>query len=232
MKTTEIIIQFIPIVIIFMLLKFSNHFVRFSFTILGKLLAVVTILLYSSIDIIAGLFVCGLVILYYQSDYVENMLNFDDSLNIDDITKVDFGDIITPEQLYFNYDVNGIPDDGVYLVPMSESTGAKYRKRKVKKLRRENKQTKCENMENYSVYDDNFKPSNDLISRFKNENCTKDGLKYKDITVKNDMAEHVFQELAFENGEPCNPCSTTCKYSIIEEKIKIEEKMKPISTSQ
>ena len=85
MKNTNIIIQFIPIVIIFTLLKFSKDFVDFSFTILGKLLAILTIIFYSCFDIIVGLCVCGLVILYYQSDYVENMLNIGDVSDLNDI---------------------------------------------------------------------------------------------------------------------------------------------------
>jgi energy-coupling factor transporter transmembrane protein EcfT len=219
MKTTEIIIQFIPIIIIFVLLKFSKQFVSFSFTILGKFIAIMIIIFYSSIDLIVGLFVCCLVILYYQSDYLENMLNLDDSINMNDISEFE-----APEKLEFNYDVDGIPDDEMYLVPMAEDAKVNNKK-KIQKKR--------ENMENYSIYDDNnFNPNKDLISNFKKKNCINNKLKYKDMTVKNDMAENVFSELTFKNGLPCNPCSITCKYSIIEEKMKTEEKMKPISTTQ
>jgi hypothetical protein len=211
MKNTEIIIQFIPIIIIFTLLKFSQDFVNFSFTILGKLLAILIIIFYSAIDIMVGLCVCGLVILYYQSDYVENMLNISDVLEIDD-----FIDIPSLEN------DNGIPDDGMYLVPMATNTDNKKTRQIKGKQPCKSKCNKCEGMTDY-------KP--DLIDQFKKENCVGGDLKYKDMTVKNDMAEHVFSELAF-NNKPCNACDNTCKYSIIEGKIKIEEKMTPISTSQ
>jgi len=212
MKNTEIIIQFIPIIIIFTLLKFSKDFVNFSFTILGKLIAILIIIFYSAIDIMVGLCVCGLVILYYQSDYVENMLNISDVLEVNDV-------IPSISGLEIDYDATGIPDDGMYLVPMATNTDNK-RKRQIK--RKQTCKNKCEGMTNY-------KP--DLIDQFKKENCVGGDLKYKDMTVKNDMAEHVFSELAF-NNKPCNACDNTCKYSIIEGKIKTEEKMTPISTSQ
>jgi hypothetical protein len=215
MKNTEIIIQFIPIIIIFTLLKFSRDFVNFSFTILGKLLAILIIIFYSHFDIMVGLCVCGLVILYYQSDYVENMLNISDVIELDDVVPNISG-------LEIDYDDVGIPDDGMYLVPMA-TTNAIKKQRQVK--RKQNCKNKCEGMTDYS---DN-KP--DLIDQFKKENCVGGELKYKDMTVKKDMAEHVFSELAFDN-RPCNACSNTCKYSIIEGKIKTEEKMTPISTSQ
>jgi hypothetical protein len=211
MKNTEIIIQFIPIIIIFTLLKFSKDFVNFSFTILGKLIAILIIIFYSAIDIMVGLCVCGLVILYYQSDYVENMLNISDVLEIDDVI-----DIPSLEN------DNGIPDDGMYLVPMATNTDNKKPRQIKGKQPCKSKCNKCEGMTDY-------KP--DLIDQFKKENCVGGELKYKDMTVKNDMAEHVFSELAF-NNKPCNACDNTCKYSIIEGKIKTEEKMTPISTSQ
>jgi len=163
------------------------------------------------------------------------MLNIDDSFNLNNVINLDYDSIITPEQLYFNYDVDGIPDDGIYLVPMAENTEVKSKKPRKNKMKRvliKKNEKKYENMENYSIYHDKSKPNIDLISQFKKENCIKDELKYKDITVKNDMAEHVFSVLAFENGQPCNPCSSTCKYSIIEDKIDTEEKLKPISTTQ
>ena len=162
-----------------------------------------------------GLCVCGLVILYYQSDYVENMLNISDVLQVDDV-------LPNMSDLEIDYDVVGIPDDGMYLVPMATNNAIKKPRQKsyLKKC-----QNKCEGMTNYS---DN-KP--DLIEQFKKENCVGGELKYKNMNVKNDMTEHVFSELAFDN-RPCNACNNTCKYSIIEGKIKTEEKMTPISTSQ
>jgi hypothetical protein len=69
------IAQFIPIIAIFIILSQYRICVEFSHTILGKILAACLVLFYTSIDKVLGLFVCALVILFYQMDCVENMLN-------------------------------------------------------------------------------------------------------------------------------------------------------------
>ncbi len=74
----KILNQFIPIIILFLLLSYSNEFINFSNTILGKLFAVLVIIYYTILDKRIGLLVCSLVIFYYQSDVVENMLNIDE----------------------------------------------------------------------------------------------------------------------------------------------------------
>jgi hypothetical protein len=230
MKKTKIFIQFIPIIIIFMLLSYSKQFVNFSFTILGKLIAIMIIIFYSYNDIILGLCVCGLVILYYQSDYVENMLNMDDYFDMNDVLNYDLDNMLTNDNIEDNNVNNDYIDDGLYLVPNSENTKFKNSK-KIKNHKRDTR-SKCENMQNYLNTDNGNMVKNDLISRFIKDNCVKGELKYKDMTVKKDMIEHIFQEISFNTDQPCNPCSMKCNYSIIEGKIKSEEKMKPISTSQ
>jgi hypothetical protein len=57
-------------IIIFLLVSYTNNFAAISNTILGKLFALVLIFFYIKQDKFIGLFVCLLVILYYQSDYI------------------------------------------------------------------------------------------------------------------------------------------------------------------
>jgi len=88
---------------------------------------------------------------------------------------------------------------------------------------------------NYSDLYDELKQEpnskNQIKTYFKNQNCKKGELKFKNITVKNEIAPHIFPELKYEN-EPCNPCSDTCNFSIIEEKIKNEDAlMKPVNSN-
>jgi hypothetical protein len=72
---------------------------------------------------------------------------------------------------------------------------------------------------------------NQIKTYFKNQNCKNGELKFKNITVKNEIAPHIFPELKYEN-EPCNACSDTCKFAIIEEKIKTEDTlMKPVNSN-
>lgn len=51
-------------------------FVQFTNSGLGKLFAIIIILLYTSFDYLFGIFACLLIILYYQSDKVENMTDY------------------------------------------------------------------------------------------------------------------------------------------------------------
>ena len=70
--------QFIPIGLLFFFLSNRDEFVGFSQTIWGKVFAVFMILLYTNMDKMFGLFVCSLVILYYQSEWMESFLNMKD----------------------------------------------------------------------------------------------------------------------------------------------------------
>jgi len=71
----QIISQFIPILVITLGLMFKNDFVRFSNTIIGKIIAIFIVLFYIEFDKPLGLLSCALIILYYQSDFVEKILN-------------------------------------------------------------------------------------------------------------------------------------------------------------
>jgi len=79
MKTT--VAQFIPIILIITLLSYSKEFVNMSNTILGKIFAICIVLFYTSLDKYMGLVLCLLVIVYYQSYFVESMLNTDDVMD-------------------------------------------------------------------------------------------------------------------------------------------------------
>jgi hypothetical protein len=81
----------------------------------------------------------------------------------------------------------------------------------------------------YEEYD---KLNNDLKERFQKEHCVNGELIYKETRVNPEMSEHVFSELQFEHS-PCNPCNPSCKFSIIEQKIKTEEELvKPKNSNE
>jgi hypothetical protein len=54
---------------------------------------------------------------------------------------------------------------------------------------------------------------------------------YKDFPVKSEMADHVFPEIQFNTKSRCNPCDTTCDYSIVEAKIDTETELCPRSSN-
>jgi hypothetical protein len=88
------IAQFIPIISIFIILSQYRLCVEFSRTILGKIFVAFLVLFYTSIDKVIGLFVCALVILFYQMDCVENVLNIE---TFDTIEKEEIEEEIDPE---------------------------------------------------------------------------------------------------------------------------------------
>ena len=194
MKNT--VAQFIPIIIIFLLMSQYKGCVEFSHTILGKILAALVILFYTNIDKVLGLFVCALVILYYQMTCVENMLNIEP---FDTIEKEE--DEEEDEELVYSE---------TKPAKSCDSCGVK-------------------GIETFDNYDSNENATIDngpAQDEFRKEHCQKGVLKHKDMVVKHEMAQHIYPELKFEN-DYCNACSPTCKFSIIESKLKTENELLP-----
>ena len=75
MKIKTLLLNFIPIFLLFALLSYTEKFIHVSGSVLGKLFAIFIILFYTTIDIFHGVLATALVILYYQSDIVDSMLN-------------------------------------------------------------------------------------------------------------------------------------------------------------
>lgn len=194
------ILQFIPIIILFLLLSYPEEFVLFSNLSFGRLIAVLIIIFYSSLDKYLGLFVCGLVILFYQSDYVENMRTITENftelsysiLNNSEIPKVS-QKIMETQPLkyaeYFGLYLDEVPDKKI---PVNDA-------------------------------------KQELKDQFIKEYCDGNTLKHKNTSIKPEMMQHIFPQVSF-NSNHCNPCDKNCEFSIIESKLITEEKMKPIST--
>lgn len=64
----------------------------------------------------------------------------------------------------------------------------------------------------------------DAKTTFRDNHCVNGKLKYKNMDVKTDYVDMIFEEVKFTNS-PCNPCDKTCAFSIIEEKIKTEDRL-------
>jgi len=158
MDYNKTILQFIPIILAFLLLAYSKPMAQFSYTILGKLFSVLLIIYYTSFDKMVGLFVCGLVILYYQLDCVDML-------------------------------VYGEPSSNAF-------------------------------REGFTV----SKPE------FRSQNCVNGTLKYKNMDVSDEMSDHVFREVKFENDSKCNVCSDACSFSVKEARINKEAEIAPITS--
>lgn len=210
---SSILSEFIPILSLFLLLSYPAIVASYSHSYLGKVVAIFIILFYSSIDKYLGLFVCGMVIFYYQLDYVEGF-------------EMDTDNDVFCEQ-------PEIIDDGIYL---SEHVSTKHNINTSMPLSTrvdKHPDTKVDPevaVENRINVDNNNDGANtELKTQFRSQYCSNNKLKYKNATIRNDMAPHVFGYLEF-NKDTCNPCLSSCGFSIIESKMNTEEKMKPIST--
>jgi hypothetical protein len=190
------IVQFIPIIIFFLWVSYPQEFVVFSNFSIGRFIAVCIIIFYSSLDKYLGLFICGLVILFYQTGYIENMNN----------VREHFQDI-------------------AYSMLNEKLTIAKELFLENKPLGYSEYASLYTNTASYTMPTKN----ETLKNEFRKDHCNNDVLKYKEIYVKTEMIQHIFPQISFI-GKACNPCSQTCEFSIIESKIAMEEKMKPIST--
>ena len=200
--------QFIPIFIIFILISYFKSVSKFSNTVLGKLIAICIIIFYTILDKMLGALVCLIVIFYYQSDVIKNMLNIeamesiDTDINIDDATNM-----------------NEYIDDYIYL---EDNNGKKKNKK--------------EPMMNYvNLYGDDYNKdilmnNEKLQNKFRSENCSNGELMNKDVNVKYEMTEHVFPEVRFRRGF-CNPCLKDCDFSIIEQKLATEDKIRESKAS-
>jgi hypothetical protein len=65
--------EFIIITFAFLSICYPKEFAIFSISPLGKIVATLLIVAYSFVDEIYGLIVCAMIILYYQTDYVEHL---------------------------------------------------------------------------------------------------------------------------------------------------------------
>jgi hypothetical protein len=62
----KLISNFIPIIIIYLLIVYPNWFIYYGNTVLGKIASLIIIIYYTLLDLWQGLFVCAIVILFYQ----------------------------------------------------------------------------------------------------------------------------------------------------------------------
>ena len=179
----KILSQFIPILILFLLLAYSQDFVSFSYTILGKLLAICIIIYYTILDKKIGLLVCALIIYYYQNEVIENMLNMDSIMESMSNEKE-------------NAELNNKEDCENF--KCLEGNCNKKKKQ----------DTTIETMSNINdiyhpntKYEETLTIKNEVKKRFRDEHCNGKILRFKNMDVKDDITEHIFPLSSFSKGQ-------------------------------
>ncbi len=189
-KDDSVVMQFIPILLVLIYASYKTWFVDASHTILGKVVAIMMILYYTSIDYVYGTLCCVVIIAFYQMNEREG---FDSE--------------------------EGIPlDDGI---PSMESTPKPV-------LPSDKPLTVGSPL---TVKPNTIDAFNAARDTFIQEKCKNGVLMYKDFPVKSEMADHVFPEIQFNTKSRCNPCDSTCDYSIVEAKIDTETELCPRSSN-
>ena len=192
----KLVVNFVPIILLFLLVTYTPEFVKFSHTILGKAFAVILILFYVKLEFILGLFVCALVIFYYQTDYVEsfnNMLNEGFTEKMEDEKEE------------------------------KEETGEETDK-KEKPIEATEKPS--ETTESFENLEDAYllAPTNELkydknVDNFRKAHCKKGHLIHKGQIVNPEIAEHVFPSVVQSEYNKCNICDISCDFEINDKRI-------------
>ena len=312
----QIIVKLLPIILVFLLVVHTREMIDFSHSILGRFAAVSIIFFYIKTDILYGLLACLLVILYYQTDFVNQFSDENDKIkmvhlegfteglesnsendsNASKLSKEQQSKLVKSEQAKAELVKAKAEADKAKAeadkakaeaaTAKAEAESAKYQAKaeeakadqattesenakneilnetnvdnfedgdekeenveldKEKKEKDDNledgpeKKKEDDTAEGFTNYTDLYPELNtnkiknhmkndhkvDVKAVFKKQNCKNGQLKYKNMSVKNEMAPHIFSELNYTNG-PCNPCAESCNYSIIEEKMKTEEEL-------
>lgn len=202
--SNSVLSQFIPIVLILIFLMKTDYIVNFSHTIIGKLIAINIIIYYIILDKTIGLLSCLLIILYYQSDFVENLLN-KSNWTTESFEQIQMNseepknDITGPES---NSSIDFL---SYYPLTLLDKLG-------------------------FMDYN-NIPTPPDAIIEFRKRNCDGTILKYKGMSIKNENIDLIFPELTFKS-ENCNPCDKHCDFSIIESKLITEKNIIPVQSNE
>ena len=232
--TDEQLFVLIPIVLIYVFMAFTRDAILFSDTILGKCLAISLIVFYSNIHTLYGVLACVLVLVYYQTDLVE------------DILRTEHSEMVETRLMEMNEEIQKNWGEPLWARVSDETTIAKNVLAKPqipeKTSLYEGFQSNDTNRFSYKTelsFSKMFerepeKPDKkaELMEIFRKENCVKGVLMHKGAEVQPEMAQHIFRELKpFSEWAKCNPCDPTCDFSIIEQKITAETRLQPVQSN-
>jgi len=200
----KLTINFIPIILLYLFATYTTEFAKFSHTIIGKAFAVLLILFYVKLDFIIGLFVCALVVFYYQTDYIES---FDNMLKEE--TNVDEKDEVDAKK----DEVDAKKDE------VDEKVEVDAKKDDDNNDTVENFETLYCDTNNKYILDDKSK------NEFRKTYCKNQHLIHKGQIIKPEMSEFIYPIKQKSEYAKCNICDTTCDFDIINKRIDDESKL-------
>ena len=236
-----IIIDFIPILIIFLFLCYTNISIQFANTVLGRFIAIAVIVYYTSIDYLYGLIACLIVVFFYQSMFIEGLKNMENFENMNYKTEFDvsgnvLGNDINDNKAYKNDEQNleafeDYPSEYKYLSGEKENVYNHFNKDHINILYSGGTpegRSNGESGKGDAAFGGSAFSQKDT---FVKNNCRNGQLFHKEYNVKKEMTEFVYPNINFED-DTCNVCDPNCKFSIIEQKIQTEDlMMKPVDSN-
>jgi len=213
----NVLIEFIPIILIFLYVSYTTPFIIISNSILGKILAVTIIVYCTSVDQVYGMLSCILIIWYYELDHVQQL----NSLYYDKL----YEGLSLIEYTYDNTSSFKIPTK---LFPSNTSTSVErltYPKNvEIPDLMPKGAGSAPAIVENFDA-DSYFKTFENPKKKteFTQKYCKHGQLTHLGENVRPEYADHVYPELIFYNKN-CNVCDKSCIFSVLDaERLKTEE---------
>jgi hypothetical protein len=183
--------QYLPILLLITYLLFPSEFILQSNTILGKLFSILVIVIYTNVNYLYGLVVCLLVIFYYQSDYIYNVIQYENFQPSQMQIQIPYLNDDIKESMISQINSTTIDNHKIENIGLLELNKA-YSKEKLP-----------------------IQSESETI--FRNQHCNENlELIYKkQIIHNNDKIPNIFPDIQFvDNNKPCNPCDPHCPFVI------------------
>jgi hypothetical protein len=248
----SILMQFIPIVLVLIYMSYKEWFIEVSHTRLGKLVAILLIIYYTSIDYVFGTLCCVIVIAFYQMNEREGL--DEKTIPVESTPVAKPVAPVTPVAPKPGASPQVTSVTPVAPTPVAPKPGASPQVTSVTPVTYVVPKsvppkpitsvapipTSITNKKNKGGYKietttyikpdtiDAFTTARDTFIR---EKCQNGILIYKDFPVKTEMADHIYPEIKYNTKSRCNPCDNTCDYSIIEAKLNNETELYPRSSN-
>jgi len=244
MRARELCIDFIPILIVYFFISDPKSAVLFSGSTLGKLISICIIAFYTSVNMVYGVFVCLLILVYYQTDFVEEILNagqndwmetqlnemnasFTNSLYVRESPNTYYGG---GEPAWGNANGKTTIAEISLPKPIIQISGFTPEKNVEGFASNDPSKYAYEPVKSYRSVAEDFLENKDkkaeLMAIFRKEHCKNGTLTHRGLEVNSEMSDHIFREIKYDNEyNKCNPCNVSCEFSIIEEKIQTESEL-------
>jgi hypothetical protein len=209
----SIVMQFIPIILVLVYASYKPWFVDATHTVLGKVIAILLIIYYTSIDYVYGTLCCVIVIAFYQMHEIEGFVEGAKGKRRRRRRKRRRRRTTKAK-------------------PSTETQASEEAQASNADEAESEETVEEETVEEFSnQVDAKASAFADARDTFIRDKCHNGVLIHKGFPVKSEMADHVYSEIQFNTRTRCNPCDKTCDYSIVEAKINTETELCPRSSN-